>query len=67
MLNVTLNEMEKTLPSSQTLAHALNAWGYQGERFAVALNGEFIPSEHYEQTWLNEGDHLVIFTPIYGG
>ena len=55
------------MPASQTLAQTLDDWGYQGERFAVALNGEFIPRECYEQTWLNEGDQLVLFTPIYGG
>lgn len=35
--------------------------------FAVALNGEFIPKEHYAELSLKPGDQLEIVSPMQGG
>ena len=67
MLTVTVNDSPKILSEPQTLEKTLPDWGYQGERFAVALNGEFIPCQDYPQTLLHDGDQIVIFSPIHGG
>lgn len=36
-------------------------------KFAVALNGEFVPRSLYIQTVLQPGDALEVLSPIAGG
>jgi sulfur carrier protein len=36
-------------------------------KFAVALNGEFVPRSLYAQTQLSQGDSLEVLSPIAGG
>ena len=50
----------------QALALFLNDNQHQGT-FAVALNGEFIAKESYQQTMLEVNDSIDVLFPIQGG
>ena len=50
----------------KTLKIFLREKQHQGT-FAVALNGDFIAKEHYQQTKLAANDSIDVLFPIYGG
>lgn len=50
-----------------TLTAFVAECGYQGEGFATALNGEFVPRSQYSSTRLKNGDAVDIVAPVTGG
>lgn len=67
MLELTVNGETTKLDGPTNLAEALPKWGYTRPFFAVALNGEFVPRNSYDQVRLNGGEALEILTPRQGG
>ncbi|MCJ8319501.1 MAG: sulfur carrier protein ThiS [Colwellia sp.] len=61
---------ELALPTEQNLQQALQLFlnnnQHQGT-FAVALNGEFIGKESYQNTQLSANDSVDVLFPIQGG
>jgi len=39
----------------------------QQSTFAVALNGDFVSKENYDNTFIKNGDSLDVLLPIQGG
>ena len=39
----------------------------QQQSFAVALNGDFVGKDDYQQTIVNQGDSIDVLFPIQGG
>ncbi|TLM73923.1 sulfur carrier protein ThiS [Microbulbifer harenosus] len=54
-------------PGGKTVECLLQQLGYQGETFAVALNGDFVARDTYGEVALNEGDSVDIVAPVVGG
>lgn len=53
--------------AAPTLSTLLSELGYEGEWYATAVNGEFVPSEDRNRAQLSEGDRIEILTPRQGG
>ncbi|MCH2175354.1 MAG: sulfur carrier protein ThiS [Lentisphaeria bacterium] len=66
-MSITLNGETVALPESQTLASFIEAQGYAGQTFAVALNESFVPKAQYQSTQLQAGDNVEIVAPMQGG
>lgn len=67
MLQVTVNGEKKELPAKLSLAQALPHLGFEGNYFAVALDGAFIPRSEYAMRELQGGEALEILAPRQGG
>jgi sulfur carrier protein len=49
------------------LAALLEQQGYQTQKIAVAINGEFVPRSQYAQTDINDGDEVDVIQAVGGG
>ncbi len=67
MLNLSLNGESTQCPNGCSLTEVIAAEGFNGEKVAVAVNGEFVPRTHYSATFLSEGDCIDIVKPVGGG
>jgi sulfur carrier protein len=67
MLTVILNGEPKRLERPLELNQVLEAWGYHGNTFAVAVNGAFVPRSRYSHTVLSDGDKVEVVAPLSGG
>lgn len=66
-INIQVNGETQPLPEGRNLDHFLLWLGYEGDTFAVALNGSFVPRDRYAETTLNDGDALDVVAPVVGG
>ncbi|MGD9591650.1 MAG: sulfur carrier protein ThiS [Candidatus Berkiella sp.] len=67
MISVKLNNNILSLPINTTLTEVLKIYGLKQTVFAVALNGQFIASENYATTRLQENDLIDVIVPMQGG
>ncbi|WLQ12931.1 sulfur carrier protein ThiS [Hahella aquimaris] len=65
-IEITLNG-EPTQVRDDALSEVLQASGYTGVGFAVAINGEFVPRSAYAQTKVSPGDLVDVVAPVAGG
>ena len=66
-MNLMVNGEPKELESVTTVAAVLEVLGYEGESFAVALNGDFVPRSQYTEQTVQDGDQLEVLFPMRGG
>lgn len=70
-MNVFINgELTSLINEQPNILHALSIFlndAQQKQSFAVALNGNFVGKEHYQETDVHEGDSLDVLFPIQGG
>ncbi len=67
-MNINLNGQLHRCASPVSLVEFLINQGYDLEcKFAVAINGHFVPKSTYQQTQLTEHDALEIVSPMQGG
>ena len=52
---------------AETVALLMRELGYEGDWYATALNGEFVPGAGREGARLADGDRVEILTPRQGG
>ncbi len=64
---IEVNGVKKELAASQSLAEAIQHWGYADSPIAVAHNEEFVPRSRYTAIPLQDGDRLEIVAPMQGG
>mgnify|MGYP003585109841 CR=1 FL=1 len=64
---IAVNGEPKILEKPQSLADAIQHWGYTGAPIAVAHNDEFVPRSRYAAIPLQDGDRLEIVAPMQGG
>jgi len=64
---IEVNGEKKQLETLHSLMEAIQHWGYEGARIAVAHNGEFVPRSDYATLQLQDGDCLEIVSPMQGG
>ncbi|MCK5896497.1 MAG: sulfur carrier protein ThiS [Cocleimonas sp.] len=67
MLKITLNGEQKELPEVMSVKTAMLHWQPTAEKFAIAINGEFVPRSCYADTLLQTGDEVELLSPIVGG
>ena len=67
MLMLTLNGEPKELPESMSLDKAIVLWQPSAEKFAAAVNGEFVPRGEYASLILQENDQVELLSAIVGG
>lgn len=67
MIQVSLNNENKTLASDISLSDAIAQWGFTESKIAVAVNGEFVPRSTYNERSLANGDEIDIVKPVGGG
>lgn len=65
-LHVWVNQKPLTLAGGATLADAVAALPIKPP-FAAAINLQFVPQAHYQQTALHDGDHIDLIAPVVGG
>ena len=62
-----LNGKAVDLPPDGKLVELIASQGYQGEGFAIAINGEFVPRSNYASTAVKAGDCIDVVAPVTGG
>lgn len=66
MITVSLNNQQTTLANDK-LNTAIQLSGLDQQKFAVAINGDFIPRADYDSTTLKDDDQIDIVSPVGGG
>lgn len=66
-IRVTLNGRERTLAGETALPVLLEEMGVDRRLIAVALNGEVIPRDRYDEVLVRDGDRLEIVRMVGGG
>ncbi|MEE9447710.1 MAG: sulfur carrier protein ThiS [Arenicellales bacterium] len=68
MIEVSVNNQNRTVAKAINLTDALLGWGYaERTAVAVAINQVFVAKSDYAHTILNSGDEIDIVQPISGG
>ena len=66
-ITVDVNGLSVKLHRKITLTNYLDEKGLLGRTIAVAVNGQVLRKDDYEEVKLNEGDHIEIVRPVGGG
>ncbi|WP_052481114.1 sulfur carrier protein ThiS [Gilvimarinus agarilyticus] len=69
-IEVFLNGNRCELQPATPLSEAITQWQQQNsvsEKFAAAINGEFVPRSQHSSTLLASGDLIDIVQPVGGG
>ena len=66
-ITVVVNGLSVKLHRKITLTNYLDEKGLLGRTIAVAVNGQVLRKDDYEEVKLNEGDHIEIVRPVGGG
>lgn len=67
MITVSVNNQARQCDAASPLTAHLDAWGFCGEKIAVAVNGDFVPRSQYDEYRLSDGDQLDVLAPVQGG
>ena len=67
-MNINLNGKASEIKSGSSLMSLIDELGLTGRKaIAIALNGEVLTRERYNEIILNEGDSLEVVRAIGGG
>ncbi|PZC41599.1 MAG: sulfur carrier protein [Chloroflexi bacterium] len=67
-MNINLNGKIHEINAGSSLTAVIDELGLTGRKaIAIALNGEVLSGERYEEITLNEGDVLEVVRAIGGG
>ncbi len=66
-ISILLNGQKKALPENQTVSQALTLFGYQEDKVAVAMNGEFVARANYCTLIIQPKDDIEVVSPMQGG
>lgn len=68
-MKLHINGEDRDFPaaSSFTIASLIDALAMKADRVAVELNRDIVPRTRWEDTTLNEGDHLELVHFVGGG
>lgn len=64
---IVLNGKETEIDDGMTVAAFLESREITAESVVVELNREIVPSESFDNTALNDGDHLEVLRFVGGG
>lgn len=65
-MKLMVNNQNIELQAAPTLAGVIAQFGASGQ-YAVALNGQFVSKQHYQQTPVTVNDKVEILSPLEGG
>lgn len=68
-MTIWLNGEERDLPAGVSLAQVVDAAGAPpgGRGIAVAVDGEVVPRDRWDQTELADGQHVEVVQAVQGG
>lgn len=66
MLTLSLNG-ETVQCNVSNVSVLLEQQGFQSQKIAVAINGEFVPRSQYGNTAVNDGDEIDVIQAVGGG
>jgi sulfur carrier protein len=68
-MTIWVNGQERELSGGATVADAVEATGAarDGRGIAVALDGEVVPRDRWQQTALADGQHVEVVQAVQGG
>jgi sulfur carrier protein len=68
-MTIWVNGQERELSNGATVADAVEATGAarDGRGIAVALEGEVVPRDRWQQTALADGQHVEVVQAVQGG
>lgn len=64
---LSLNGETLQLHEAINLSLLLEQQGFQAQKIAAAINGEFVPRSQYAQTAISDGDEIDIIQAVGGG
>ena len=67
VLTLSLNGETLQLHEAINLSLLLEQQGFQAQKIAAAINGEFVPRSQYAQTAISDGDEIDIIQAVGGG
>lgn len=67
MITISVNNQQMRCDKDCSLAELLGQWGFEANKVAVAVNGDFVPRSSYGQRQLSAGDELDVLAPVQGG
>ncbi len=67
MLKLSLNGTVMPFETTLMLSELLDQQGYQTQKIAIAINGEFVPRSQYSDTAVNDGDEIDVIQAVGGG
>jgi sulfur carrier protein len=67
VLTLSLNGEIIELPAVISLSQLLEQQGFESQKIAAAINGEFVPRSQYAETAINGGDAIDIIQAVGGG
>jgi sulfur carrier protein len=68
-MTIWVNGQERELSNGATVADAVEATGAarDGRGIAVALDGEIVPRDRWQQTAVADGQHVEVVQAVQGG
>jgi len=66
-MTITLNGESKEITPGLSAEKLLEEAGYQNMLVAIAINGNFVPRNAYQDTAIQNGDEIEIVSPMQGG
>lgn len=66
-MNIIINGKTHPLTSAKNLTDIVNSYCKQSKHVITELNGAIVPSNHWGQTSLKDGDTLELVTFVGGG
>lgn len=66
-MKLRYNGQDLITDTVHTLSELINKQGDACGSYAVALNRTFVPRAQHQQTFLQDGDEIVVIQPMQGG
>lgn len=66
-IRIVVNDVERTVASSTTVAGLIEELGLQPRFLAVELNCRVVPRADHQATILSDGDRVEVVTLVGGG
>jgi sulfur carrier protein len=66
-VNITINGTSQQITSAKNLSEIVGTFCKQSKHVITELNGTIVPSDHWAQTSLQDGDALELVTFVGGG
>lgn len=67
MTTISVNNDKLKLNNNTSVEDLLNRLEIEKEKYAVAVNGEFVPRSAYAEFLLKDSDQIDILTAVQGG
>jgi sulfur carrier protein len=66
-MQLRINGEKREFLSVSVISDLLNQLGYEANKIAVAVDGEFVPRSQYSSRSVHDGEAIDIVAPVQGG